>query len=186
MMHEYHGIPYRIRRRRIRYPRLEFRTGTLEVILPPGHTPEALLYRHHKWILRRYREIQAAREASRTLPLVQRDEQAWRELLTTLVQEAETAFRGRVARVQVRRMRTKWASCSPRGTLTLNRLARQLPDTLVRYLVHHEVVHLHHPHHRRPFWQMLRRTHPDPEAFEQQLFAYWFRLVGEDALPGEH
>ena len=178
MKGEFHGVPYRVRHRNIRYPRLEFRTGTLEVIVPPGRDVSALLQRHRTWILRRHREILQAREEARNLPLVERDEETWKHLLLEMVREAEDAFRVYAVRFQIRTMKTRWASCSRRGTLTFNRLTRWLPDALLRYLAHHEVVHLRHPHHRRVFWDTLRRTQLDAEAMERRLLAYWFRLVG--------
>ncbi len=186
MRREFLGIPYRVVRRKVRYPRLEYRTGVLEVILPPGRRAEEVLRRHRTWILRRHEEIEQARVLAARLPVVDQEEAQWRELLMHLVQEAEAVFRIRASRIQVRRMKTKWASCSRRGTLTFNRLTRWLPEGLLRYLAHHEVVHLRYPHHRRPFWETLRRTHPDAEKMERLLLAYWFRLVGTVELPGTH
>jgi len=38
-------------------------------------------------------------------------------------------------------MKTKWASYSQKGNLTINALLKYLPERLVRYVVFHEMIH---------------------------------------------
>jgi hypothetical protein len=74
-----------------------------------------------------------------------------------------------VGRVRVRAMRTKWASCSSRGTITLSRDLLHLPPDLVDYVVCHELVHLKIPGHGKG-WQALMGIHlPDWRERELQL-----------------
>jgi predicted metal-dependent hydrolase len=74
-----------------------------------------------------------------------------------------------VGRVRVRAMRTKWASCSSRGTITLSRDLLKLPRDLVDYVVCHELVHLKIPGHGKG-WQALMNIHlPDWRKREEQL-----------------
>ena len=44
-------IKYTISRRRVRYPRLEFKTGNLIVIAPFGFEIPALIEKHRNWVL---------------------------------------------------------------------------------------------------------------------------------------
>ncbi|MGC8816546.1 MAG: M48 family metallopeptidase [Candidatus Hadarchaeum sp.] len=61
-------LPYRVARRRVRYPRLEFKTGELLVILPEGWKDEAsLLERKIGWISRKHGEIKGAVERFKSL-----------------------------------------------------------------------------------------------------------------------
>jgi hypothetical protein len=66
-------------------------------------------------------------------------------------------------------MRTKWASCSSRGTITLSRDLLKLPRDLVDYVVCHELVHLKIPGHGKG-WQALMNIHlPDWRKREDPL-----------------
>ena len=74
-----------------------------------------------------------------------------------------------VERVCIREMRTKWASCSSRGTITLSRDLLQLPRDLAEYVVCHELTHRKIPGHGKG-WQALMGIHlPDWREREEQL-----------------
>lgn len=99
------------------------------------------------------------------------------DVLHTLVETWAKRIGVTVNRVQIRAMRTKWASCSSRGTLTLNRDLLTLPRDLVGYVVCHELVHLRVPEHGKG-WQALMGIYlPDWREREQQL-AGW--ILHED------
>jgi predicted metal-dependent hydrolase len=56
-------IPYRVEWRRVKYPRLEFKTGNLLVILPPRWKSEVpLLKKKRIWILEKHRQIKESLE----------------------------------------------------------------------------------------------------------------------------
>jgi len=56
-------VPYRVEWRRVKYPRLEFKTGNLLIILPPTYKSEISLLEEKKpWILEKYRIIKECLE----------------------------------------------------------------------------------------------------------------------------
>jgi hypothetical protein len=56
-------LPYRVEWRKVKYPRLEFKTGRLLVVLPEsGEDEVSLLERKMDWILRKHEEIRRAIE----------------------------------------------------------------------------------------------------------------------------
>jgi predicted metal-dependent hydrolase len=56
-------LPYRVEWRRVKYPRLEFKTGNLLVILPPTYKNEAsLLEKKKSWVLEKHRIIKECLE----------------------------------------------------------------------------------------------------------------------------
>jgi len=84
-----------------------------------------------------------------------------------------------VGRVQLRQMRTKWASCSSQGTLTLHRDLLRLPRELVDYVLCHELLHRKAPDHNQS-WQLLMSIHlPDWRERERRLAA-WMLKERED------
>lgn len=74
-----------------------------------------------------------------------------------------------VRRVQIRAMRTKWASCSSNGTLTLNADVLGLPLDLVDYVLCHDLLHLRVPDHGKGFRAMMGCYLPDWRRREMAL-----------------
>ena len=80
-----------------------------------------------------------------------------------------------VRRVQIRAMRTKWASCSSNGTLTLNADVLGLPLDLVDYVLCHDLLHLRVPDHGKGFRVMMGCYVPDWRRREMAL-AEWMAV----------
>lgn len=75
-------------------------------------------------------------------------------------------------RIFIRNQKTRWGSCSSRANLSFNYKIALLPQDLFEYILLHELVHLHHPHHQRTFWQELESICPNTKAKRKQLHLY--------------
>ena len=81
-----------------------------------------------------------------------------------------------VHRVVIRCQRTRWGSCSRRGTISLNAcLLFQRPEVL-RYLMVHELSHMHHMNHSARFWAEVARHEPQWKALDRELLQGWRRV----------
>jgi hypothetical protein len=79
-------------------------------------------------------------------------------------------------RLQVRCQRTRWGSCSRRGTISLNVcLLFQTPEVL-RYLMIHELAHLRHMNHSARFWADVACQEPDWKRLDRELLQGWRRV----------
>ena len=65
-----------------------------------------------------------------------------------------------VRRVTVRNQRSRWGSCSARGTISLNWRLIQTPELVVDYIVLHELMHLRELNHSSRFWRCVERVCP--------------------------
>ncbi len=70
------------------------------------------------------------------------------------------AFGVRYSRFSIRGQRTRWASCSHKGTLSFNWRLIMAPEAVVDYVVIHEVAHLKEMNHTRRFWGLVAERCP--------------------------
>ncbi len=76
-------------------------------------------------------------------------------------------------RLQMRLQRTRWGSCSVRGTISLNVcLAFQRPE-VVRYLLVHELSHTRHMNHSARFWDCVGQHCPQWRTLDRELLDGW-------------
>jgi predicted metal-dependent hydrolase len=80
------------------------------------------------------------------------------------------------ARVQIRLQKTRWGSCSARGSVSLNAALLLVQPELVRYLMVHELCHLQHLNHSRRYWQAVARHEPGFRELDRRLAACWREL----------
>lgn len=74
-----------------------------------------------------------------------------------------------VQRVTVRDQKSRWGSCSRRGTISLNWRLIQTPAFVTDYIILHELMHLRQMNHSRKFWQEVEQVCPEFRAAEQWL-----------------
>ena len=78
-----------------------------------------------------------------------------------------------VARVAIRAQRTRWGSCSTRGTVSLNCSLVFLRPEVVHYLFAHELAHTKHMNHSVHFWRLVARLEPDYRRLDRELVDGW-------------
>ncbi len=64
-------------------------------------------------------------------------------------------------RITIRRQRTRWGSCSSLGNLNFNCLLMLMPDSVVDYVVVHELCHLKQMNHSPAFWREVEKIIPE-------------------------
>lgn len=167
---------YTIIYRNIKHPRLEYKTGTLTLILPKTHkNPQQILQKYQKWIQRKQNAITKALEEAKTKTIIQnRTEKELRELVNTLVQTYQKELNTTINKIFYRKMKTKWASHSPNNNLTINTLTKYLPKDLIEYIIYHEIAHSIERKHNEKFWNIITKKFPDYPNKEKDLLTYWF------------
>lgn len=85
--------------------------------------------------------------------------------LQTLSEELELPFKS----TRIRSQRTRWASCSSRKAINLNRNLLFLPPELTRYVMIHELCHTVHLNHSSEFWKLVAEKDPDYRQHDKAL-----------------
>lgn len=80
-------------------------------------------------------------------------------------------------RVSIGDMKTRWGSCSSRGTLRFNWRLILAPEAVRRYVAAHEVAHLLEMNHSPRFWRHVERLMPDYSGHRT-----WLRKNGNDLM----
>jgi predicted metal-dependent hydrolase len=83
--------------------------------------------------------------------------------------ELATLHKISVSRVSVRNQKSRWGSCSRKGTISLNWRLIQSPSFVRDYIILHELSHRVQMNHSRDFWQEVERLCPDYLLAERWL-----------------
>ncbi|MFA5176378.1 MAG: M48 family metallopeptidase [Candidatus Nanoarchaeia archaeon] len=169
------SIQYCIDYRSVKYPRLEFRTGMLNIILPYDYENEHNLLNIHKnWIIKKQRAINFALNKSKDKQLINRNLNNLKKIVLDYYNKNSNNFKAK--KIQFRHMKSKWGSCSSDKVLTFNSLLRFLPLNLIQYVVYHEMLHLKEKKHNKTFWNIISKKFTNYPLKEKDLFIYWFLI----------
>ncbi|MEM2999461.1 MAG: hypothetical protein QW674_01370 [Candidatus Bathyarchaeia archaeon] len=126
---------YTVEYRNAKHPRLEYKTGTLRIILPKnGWTPQQVLEKYGQWIKRKQATINAAVEQINGTALVKnRTDKEPRSIVQRYAEAAQSDLHTKINKIYYRKMTTKWASHSKNNNLTVKyapQIFTRRPDQL--------------------------------------------------------
>jgi predicted metal-dependent hydrolase len=75
--------------------------------------------------------------------------------------------------LRIKRMKTRWGSCSSAGNLNFNWVLVMAPLPVIDYVVIHELCHLVHMDHSKHFWDLVEQYCPD-----YKLHTKWLKEHG--------
>lgn len=94
-----------------------------------------------------------------------------REILPGLVEHFSRQMGLRPKRLSITSARTRFGSCSSKGSLCFSWRLMAYPMAAIEYVVVHELAHLTHLNHSPAFYQLLAHYLPDYKARAQLLKA---------------
>lgn len=94
------------------------------------------------------------------------------ELLITRLEELSHQWEIPYAAASISSATTRWGSCTSENVIRLNMWLLQLPDTLIDYVICHELCHTIEHNHSAAFWGEVARRLPDYKLRRNQLKDY--------------
>lgn len=178
-----------------------FRDGGVEIVAPPRVQPRQIgdfVARHRPWIERQLRRTTPVDcsfpPPTLTLPacaehwpcdpavtraqLLARLKARAREMFAAQLQQLALLMDLRYRGLQIRLQRSRWGSCSSRGTISLNCCLLFQRPAVVRYLLVHELTHLRHMNHGPQFWAQVERYEPQWRSLDRELARGWSQVPG--------
>lgn len=190
---KYKSVLYELPYRLIRSDRKSFSVSVslddgITVRVPfcaPEREIQHFLIEKQHWIITRYLEAEAKKK-NRPVSDLSDDQRAFLE--KKYIDAAREYFPKRVAyfhsftggaykRITIRDQKTRWGSCSAKGTLSFNWRLMLAPPAILDYVVVHELCHLTHMDHSAAFWQAVETVYPDYRNARKWLKEHGQELV---------
>lgn len=157
------------------------------VVRVPLRTPERQIQQfiasHREWIQKAAaRQEQRQRELAEVSKLTE-------EELRTLTEEARAYIPERVnfyapkigvsyGKITIKRLRSRWGSCSAKGNLNFNCLLMLAPSRVVDSVVVHELCHRKEMNHSEKFYREVLRVFPDYQKCHRWLKEHGDAILG--------
>lgn len=74
--------------------------------------------------------------------------------------------------LQIKKLTSRWGSCSSSGKITLSFFLMQLPWELIDYVILHELTHTKHLNHSALFWDEFKSAMPNAKDLRAQIKQY--------------
>ena len=175
-------VQYHIFHRKVKYARLEIKNGDLNLIMPIGaENYNGLIRKHEKWIYQKISRINRLKVESESRKLdYSLNNDSFQELVLAYADKISQEMGLKVNRVTLRKMKTRWGSCSSLGNININTRLKYLPESLIEYVIHHEICHLKIKKHNKHYWSLVSEKYPDYKKYEDELSIYWFLVKDLD------
>lgn len=148
--HRYLGRQYRLRVRRGAEAGVRLSGPFFVVSVRDPHDTRQVRRLMEQWMLEHARETFARR-------------------MDALVVRASRLRLTKSPPITVRKLKTRWGSCSASGRILMNVEAVRLPLPCIDYVLLHELCHLREPNHGARFWRLLDTCMPEWERRRERL-----------------
>lgn len=169
------NISYKIKRKKIKNPRLAFEAETLVLHLPHGYKKEQkLVEKHRNWILEKSKYIKDCHELSLRMVLNNLTFLDFKKISACLVKKHD--LNNEISGLSFRRFKSRWAGIDSKNHITLNKKMMFLPEYLIEYIIFHEITHILEKKHGARFKELIKNKFKNYKTYDKELFAYWLLI----------
>ncbi len=169
------NITYKIERKNIKNPRLQFKTGELILHLPYEYKEEqALLLKHKNWILKKAQYIRDCRDIASKIVLNDQTFLDFKKIAEHLIKQHD--LNNKITGLSFRRFKNRWAGIDSKNHITLNKKMIFLPHYLTEYIIYHEIMHTIEKKHNARFKELIKNKFKNYKLYDKELFACWLLI----------
>lgn len=92
-----------------------------------------------------------------------------RALIHQKLAEHNQHYKQKWEKVFIKNLKSRWGSCSRKGNLNFHYRIAFLPESLLDYVIVHEICHLKVFNHSREFWDLVAERIPDHREHRKAL-----------------
>jgi predicted metal-dependent hydrolase len=167
---------------RVRWHRISYRPGEPPELAVRTRASEAEILAaieyHAPWLERQLANAPEPRLGLDRLTLTKAQGRREARARIALVAQSEaSALDVRYGRITLRDQRSRWGSCSSKGTLSFNWRLVLAPHDVLDYVVVHEVCHLVELHHGSAFWALVAKRRPAYEESKAWLDEHGWEIL---------
>ena len=89
---------------------------------------------------------------------------------------AHLGVEGKISEIKLRKTKSKWGHCTSKGVVQFNWLIMLAPNSIIDYIITHEVCHLIRMDHSQNFWKLVESICPDYQKYVTWLKSHEHRL----------
>lgn len=140
---------------------------------------EHFLNQKRFWIYKqtKYRLENQEQRVVRSEEEIKRLRELAREILTGKTEYYAQLLNVQYQRIRIGDQKTRWGSCSSKGTISYNWHLILMPERIIDYVVVHELCHILEMNHSPRFWNKVGEMLPDYK--ESRL---WLKKHGDEYL----
>lgn len=140
--------------------------GTKKMVERFLYEKEAWIYKHYTDAVRKSTvskddDLRTPISANEDPALVNKHKKYARKIFESRVAYFHQFTDGNYTSLTIRDQKTRWGSCSGRGTLSFNWRLILAPPEILDYVVVHELCHLTYMNHSKEFWGLVGSVIPD-------------------------
>ena len=166
-------IKYKIVRKPIKHLYMEVKNGYVEIRCNKFVSKkfiEEFILKHKETILKKLqkkyfylgREVEKEVDYKNVTP----------KIVLPLVEKYSEIMKLYPSKISFRFNKSRWGSCSYKNSIVFNYYLSKLPIELIEYVVVHELAHIKHKHHQKPFWNEVAKILPDVKIRRKSLRKY--------------
>lgn len=95
--------------------------------------------------------------------------QQCKSLVERSISSYQSYFKTKPRSIRISDSQTTWGTCDSRHQLTFNWRLAMAPQSVINYVVIHEMCHMVHLNHDRSFWRLVGKIMPDYKEKENWL-----------------
>lgn len=140
--------------------------GSLLVKAPfkmPDREIERFLGQKRYWIYKQAKRVKetASDRIYRSEEEIKHLKEQARKMLTQKTDYYKALLGVDYQRIRIGNQKTRWGSCSSKGTISYNWHLILMPERIMDYVVVHELCHLLEMNHSKRFWERVEEIFPD-------------------------